>query len=119
MSAQRSTCDVRTVKGRPAPSTAGPPNPTTFFLRSEKEIERDTGARGRKMSSPSHSDEDSQQEQVTNTAMEDSNFGVESLADTIKSTFSSERSDSSLSRTNSNITEPSSEHSGDSPLLSG
>ncbi|KAK4574415.1 hypothetical protein LTR86_002177 [Recurvomyces mirabilis] len=96
--------DSRTIKGKKGaargqpPFNPGPSGPSTFFLRSEKELEKGT-QRGR---TASRGIMDSQEESVKTppgSSMADSSFGVESLADTINSAFSSERS--SLSRTNS------------------
>ncbi|KAK5111106.1 hypothetical protein LTR62_005305 [Meristemomyces frigidus] len=96
--------DARTIRGKqpaihpPPPSTSpGKSGPTTFFLRSEKEIER-SGQRGRKASRSNSTDQEEQAKIPPASSMADSSFGVESLADTISSGFPSE---SSLSRTNS------------------
>ena len=115
----------RTLKARktaaahpPALATQGHSGPTTFFLRSEKEVEKST-QRGRKQSrgSPTAEEEDMQKTPME-SAMGDSGFGVESLADTIRSTSSS--SDAGLSRTDSNASEPSVEAGADgSNVLAG
>ncbi|TKA69478.1 hypothetical protein B0A55_08950 [Friedmanniomyces simplex] len=106
MSAQQSY-DARTVKGMKAgvnpPSLVNPGHsgPTTFFLRSERDIEKST-PRGRKVSRSSADTQDERLRTPSASTMGDSRFGVESLSDTISSAFPS---DSSLSRTNSNSTE--------------
>ncbi|KAK3675319.1 hypothetical protein LTR78_004829 [Recurvomyces mirabilis] len=96
--------DSRTIRGKKGaargqpPFHPGPSQPSTFFLRSEKDLEKGT-QRGR---TASRGTMDSQEESVKTppgSSMADSSFGVESLADTINSAFSSERSSSS--RTNS------------------
>lgn len=85
----------------PQLNNPGQAGPATFFLRSERDLERAIVPRGRKMSR-AISDMDGE---ATTTplaisrTMGDSNFGVESLTDTINSAFSSE---TDLSRTDSN-----------------
>ena len=101
--------DSRTIKGKrlaaQPPSAAGPSplGPTSFFLRSEKDVERGV-QRGRKISRGSVGSKDRPVD--TMPVMGDNSFGVESLADTINSAF---KSDLSLSRTNSNSTDRSAE----------
>ncbi|GAB1725925.1 hypothetical protein NU195Hw_g5359t1 [Hortaea werneckii] len=94
--------DARSTQSKKSPIAQPPFNPghsgpTTFFFRSEKDLDR-SAQRGRRASrsTPSMS-EDPFQSSATE-GMDGSNFGVESLADTISSAFGSE---SSLSRTNS------------------
>ncbi|EMC94593.1 hypothetical protein BAUCODRAFT_35824 [Baudoinia panamericana UAMH 10762] len=103
--------DTRTVKGNK--SAAKPPplinpghsGPTTFFLRSEKELEQ-SAPRGRTMSSNAPSTDEQPQQAPTIGMMGESSFGVESLADTISSAFSTK---SRLSRANSNSNSNSTE----------
>ncbi|KAK4547067.1 hypothetical protein LTR36_001288 [Oleoguttula mirabilis] len=108
MSASQSY-DARTIKGKkpaanpPSMGNPGHSGPTTFFLKSEKDIERST-QRGRKASRSSAGPREEPLRTPSVSDMGDSSFGVESLADTINSAFAS---DSTLSRTNSNSTEPS------------
>ncbi|EME88129.1 uncharacterized protein MYCFIDRAFT_148748 [Pseudocercospora fijiensis CIRAD86] len=80
--------------------------PTTFFLRTEREIEQKS-QRGRRTSRSS-----SEQAVDASTMAEDSTFGVESLEKTIASIFAS---DATLSRTSSN----SSSHAVDAQLDTG
>lgn len=113
--------DTRTIKGKkPAanpPSLANPGHsgPTTFSLRSEKDIERSV-QRGRKASRSSTETQDEPLKTPSASAMGDSSFGVESLADTIDSTFAS---DNSLSRTDSNNTEQSVEAGAEASVVGG
>ncbi|TKA32408.1 hypothetical protein B0A50_01514 [Salinomyces thailandicus] len=108
MSASRShDLDARTIKGKKssasnAPSIVNPGHsgPTTFFLRSEKDIER-SAHRGRKASSSPSSPSEDTIESASRDTMARSSFGVESLADTISSAFGSD----DLSRTTSNSTD--------------
>ncbi|KAK5715645.1 hypothetical protein LTR15_010291 [Elasticomyces elasticus] len=101
MSANQSY-EARTIKGKrrsinpPSPSIST--GPTTFFLRSERDMDKST-QRGRKAS---RSSQDERPRTPSSTAVADSQFGVESLSDTISSALPSE---ASLSRTNSNSTE--------------
>lgn len=101
----------RTLKGKKSvtapPISASPVHaaPTTFFLRSERDIERDA-QRGRKASRDSEP-----------TMNEESSFGVQSLEETIAST--SFTTDDSLSRTNSNLSEASVEAGADFNVLAG
>ncbi|KAK4889489.1 hypothetical protein LTR27_011750 [Elasticomyces elasticus] len=101
MSANQSY-EARTIKGKrrsanpPSPSISA--GPTTFFLRSERDMDKST-QRGRKAS---RSSQDERPRTPSSTAVADSRFGVESLSDTLSSAFPSE---ASLSRTNSNSTE--------------
>ena len=102
------THDNRTLKPK-KPGSGNPPSianpghsgPTTFFLKSEKDIERDM-ERGRRKS---RSNTGGSSEQMTPQAsvMDNSSFGVQSLENTI----SSLSSDRSLSRTDSNLSETS------------
>ena len=103
----------RTVRGKKAAGAQPPPlanpghsGPTTFFLRSEKDMEK-SAQRGRRASHESAStQEEASQKTPMGSLMDDSSFGVESLEDTLSSAFSS---DNSLSRTNSNMTDRSAE----------
>ncbi|KAK1821887.1 hypothetical protein LTR12_003583 [Friedmanniomyces endolithicus] len=104
MSANQSY-DARTAKGKK--SGANPPllvnagqTPATFFLRSERDVEKHN-QRGRKVSRSSIDTHDERLRTPSASAMGDSRFGVESLSDTISSTSPS---DSTLSRTNSSST---------------
>ncbi|KAK0808875.1 hypothetical protein LTR75_006129 [Friedmanniomyces endolithicus] len=105
MSANQSY-DTRTVKGKK--SSANPPSvvnagqaPATFFLRSERDVEKHT-QRGRKVSRSSMDTQDERLRTPSASMMGDSRYGVESLSDTINSASPSE---STLSRTNSSSTE--------------
>jgi hypothetical protein len=97
--------DSRTIKGRktvghpPSLSNPGHSGPTTFFLRSDKDLEKST-RRGRQLSRGFSMTDESSVKTPPASSMGDSTFGVESLADTIHSTSSSE--DTILSRTDSN-----------------
>ncbi|KAK5126633.1 hypothetical protein LTR85_009567 [Meristemomyces frigidus] len=120
MSANQSY-DARTIKGKkptanpPSISNPGHSGPTTFFLKSEKDVERST-PRGRKASRSSMALEEESIRTPSASEMGDSSFGVESLADTINSAFVS---DSTLSRTNSNSTDRSAEAGAESNTLTG
>jgi len=110
--------EPRTSKGKKA--SANPPSmvnpghsgPTTFFLKSERDIEK-SAQRGRKSSRTSAS---TSAGEFTPSASEmgDSRFGVQSLEDTISSAFSS---DTSLSRTSSNVTEPNADVETDANVV--
>lgn len=112
----------RTLKGKksavqpPSLSNPGHPGPTTFFLRSEKEVEK-SAQRGRRTSrSSSSTQDDSAQKTPMGSLMADSSFGVQSLEDTIGSTFSS---DNALARTVSNTSEASVEAGAEGSILAG
>ncbi|KAK4507403.1 hypothetical protein PRZ48_001138 [Zasmidium cellare] len=106
---------AKTRKGRqPSITNPGHSGPTTFFLKTEKEMERST-QRGRKPSRASAMPEED--DQITPMAsVEDNSFGVQSLEETINSTFSST---GSLSRTASTSTERSLEADADGNLTIG
>lgn len=94
----------------PSISNPGHSGPTTFFLRSEKDMERDAQLRGRK---PSRHDAQARANTQQNTTssritMGGSSFGVQSLEDTLNESFNSE---STLSRTDSNDNEEGSTNS--------
>ena len=112
MSASQSY-DGRTIKGKKSCGVNPPPlanpghsGPTTFFLRSEKDLEKST-QRGRKTSRAET--RDGRQVTPSSSAMGDSSLGVESLSDTISSAPPSE---GSLSRTTSNSTEAGAQEAG-------
>lgn len=117
--------DSKTVKakkagvGAPA-SNAGAAAPTTFFLKSEKEMEKGGHHRGRSESRVSEPAEENTQKTPLASLMGDSSFGVESLEETINSAFST---DSNLSRTDSNNSTESASEAGidghGSDLLTG
>ncbi|KAK5136239.1 hypothetical protein LTR08_003846 [Meristemomyces frigidus] len=113
--------NTRTIKGRrlaaqpPSVANPGPSGPTSFFLRSEKDIERSM-QRGRKVSRSSVGAKDRPAGTLPVSAMGDSSFGVESLAHTINSGFTS---DLSLSRTNSNITDRSADAGAEANTVAG
>ncbi|KAK3057812.1 hypothetical protein LTR09_000887 [Extremus antarcticus] len=118
MSASQESPQQRTVRGKKAaavhPPLVNPSGPTTFFLKSEKDIE--AGAqqqRGRKMSRASGSTQEGDTQKAS--IMSESGFGVESLEDTINNPFITD--DRSLSRTDSNISEASVEAGADANLL--
>ncbi|CAK4028498.1 hypothetical protein DOTSEDRAFT_67494 [Lecanosticta acicola] len=106
--------DSRTVKakkgGAPAATNPGYAAPRTFFLKSEKELEKSVEQRGRRNSHSTETSEEPTQKTPMESVMEDSSFGVQSLEETINSTFSL---DSNLSRTASNSTDSVSETSID------
>ena len=116
--------NARTIKGRKpgtealSIATTGPPGPTTFFLRSERDIEKSIQQRGRKTSRASKASEAemTKQPESSTDSMRDSTFGVQSLEETISSAFGSE---STLSRTNSHTTDVSVEGGAESspPVL--
>lgn len=93
----------------PPISNPGHSGPTTFFLRSERDMERSVQLRGRK---PSRSDAqmrpDMQQETASRGTMGGSSFGVQSLEETLNESVCSE---STLSRTDSNDNEQGSAES--------
>ena len=101
---------------QPPPGLSGP---TTFFLRSEKEVEKGTH-RGRRTSrgssSPSPGEQDSTQKTPMASMMGDSSFGVQSLEDTIGTSFSSEKSPS---RTDSNASSASVEAGAEASVEAG
>ena len=113
----------RTIKAKKGSGIQPPPlanpghsGPTTFFLRSEKEVDKST-QRGRKASRESASaEEDSMQKTPMASMMGDSGFGVQSLEDTINS---SNASDNSLSRTESNNSEAGVEAGAEGSVLAG
>lgn len=113
--------DARTVKGKkpvanpPSMVNPGHSGPTTFFLKSEKDIERNT-QRGRKASRSSCESQQEASVPPSVSDMGDNRFGVESLADTINSAFGS---DSTLSRTNSTNTEPNAEAGAEAKVAAG
>lgn len=98
--------DTGTIKAKksafnpPATANPGRSGPTTFFLRSEREMEA-AMQRGRRISRSSAASAEEQTRPSPGTVMESSSFGVESLADTINSAYT----DNSLSRTDSAGTE--------------
>ncbi|KAF2486675.1 hypothetical protein BDY17DRAFT_245502 [Neohortaea acidophila] len=109
----------RTLRGKKTaanpPSLASPAahsSPTTFFLRSEKEMEK-TIQRGR---APSRDTDDGMQKTPVGSLLADSSFGVQSLEDTIGST-SATRSDNILSRTSSNVSDLSADAGADVNML--
>ena len=110
----------RTLKAKKASAAQPPPlanpghsGPTTFFLRSEKEVEK-SSQRGRRASRDSASvQEDSMQKTPMASMMGESSFGVQSLEDAIGS------SDNALSRTESNTSEASVEAGAESSVLAG
>lgn len=115
-SSQSPEARSKTKKGRqPSLSNPGHSGPTTFFLKTEKEMERST-QRGRKQSRSSVVSEDTTQTTPMASLMGDSSYGVQSLEETISSTFSSS---DSLSRAASNSTEPTSEADTDGNLTLG
>ncbi|KAF2161755.1 hypothetical protein M409DRAFT_69560 [Zasmidium cellare ATCC 36951] len=106
---------AKTRKGRqPSITNPGHSGPTTFFLKTEKEMERSM-QRGRKPSRASAVPEEDDQT-TPMASVEDTSFGVQSLEETINSTFSST---GSLSRTASTSTERSSEADADGNLTIG
>ncbi|KAK0269891.1 hypothetical protein LTR35_014567 [Friedmanniomyces endolithicus] len=111
MSANQSY-DTRTVKGKQ--SSANPPSvvnagqaPATFFLRSERDVEKHT-QRGRKVSRSSMDTQDERLRTPSASTMGDSRYGVESLSETINSASPSE----GISRTNSSSTEAGAPETG-------
>ncbi|KAK3067537.1 hypothetical protein LTR53_015544 [Teratosphaeriaceae sp. CCFEE 6253] len=117
MSASQSY-DARTAKGRKSgalPTAHASPAPTTFFLRSEKDIEKGT-QRGRKASRRAVEKAEERPSSPSPSTMEDNRFGVESLSDTIGSAFSSR---GALSRTPSNSTEAGAEASVEGGTVTG
>lgn len=99
----------RTLKAKKAAATnppsvtnASPSGPTTFFLKSEKEVSKVT-ERGRTISRTSSTDEESSRRKATmpSLSVDDSSFGVQSLEDAI----STSHTESNLSRTASNTTD--------------
>ncbi|KAK3110737.1 hypothetical protein LTR53_014675 [Teratosphaeriaceae sp. CCFEE 6253] len=117
MSASQSY-DGRTIKGKNSgalPPAHASPAPTTFFLRSEKDIEKGT-QRGRKASRSAVEKVEERPGSPSPSAMEDNRFGVESLSDTIGSAFSSQ---GALSRTPSNSTEAGAEASVEGGTVTG
>ncbi|RMZ01102.1 hypothetical protein D0862_06484 [Hortaea werneckii] len=112
--------DARSTQSKKSPVAQPPFNPghsgpTTFFLRSEKDLER-SAQRGRRVSRSGASMSGDPFQSSATESMDGSNFGVESLADTINSAFGSE---SSLSRTNSNSSHAGSKgNPHDSPATS-
>ncbi|KAK5171892.1 uncharacterized protein LTR77_003529 [Saxophila tyrrhenica] len=124
MSAPQDSPQHRTVRGKrvatgqPPYTNPGHSGPTTFFLKSEKDIE--AGAqqqRGRKMSRASASTQDENTSPTPSGSMSgDSSFGVQSLEDTINPPpYHDSRS---LSRTDSNISDASFDPSADPTPLS-
>lgn len=106
----------KSVANPPPLANPGYSGPTTFFLRSEKDIEKGV-QRGRKTSRDSVTpSEESIQTTPMASAMQDSTFGVQSLESTISSNISS---DDSLSRTNSNLSEASVEAGADANSQAG
>ena len=101
----------RTLKAKKASTTppqslsnAGNFGPTTFFLRSEKEVEK-SAQRGRKTSRGSMTTpEESAQKTPVASMISDSSFGVQSLEDTISTRSPS---NDTLSRTDSNLSNAS------------
>jgi hypothetical protein len=102
--------DGRTLKAKrpaanpPPISNPGHSGPTTFFLRSERDMEKDFQSRGRKMSRAS--DQISEKQQLpgaSTSSLSDSSFGVQTLEDAISESL---YTDSSLSRTESNDGSP-------------
>lgn len=123
--AMSSTSDSpqRTLKAKKAATNAPPfaspgyAAPTTFFLRSEREVEKSVQQRGRKISRDSDtSTEETAQTTPMASQMGDSTFGVQSLESTISgATYS----DETLSRTNSNVSDASVESGSDANILAG
>ena len=110
----------RTLKVKKSATAQPPPlanpghsGPTTFFLRSEKEIEK-SSQRGRRTSRDSGSEqEDSMQKTPMASMTGESSFGVQSLEDTIGA------SEDALERTTSNTSEASVEAGAESSVLAG
>ena len=115
---QKRTGNVR--KGptnTPSLSNPGHSGPTTFFLRSEQEVEK-RAQRGRTLSRDSDAiPEESLQKTPMASVMGDSSFGVQSLESTIRSEASP--SEHSLSRVDSNASEASMETGAERNILAG
>nr|POF15440.1 hypothetical protein CFP56_71936 [Quercus suber] len=113
--------DERTIRGRTktiAPATATPPfnpspsTPSTFFLRTERDIEKSTQQRGRKLFN--NAIEPPACDASTGEALGESSFGVQSLEDTMNPSL---MLGTSLSRVDSYGSEVSSDAAGEGPLL--
>ncbi|KAM0715812.1 hypothetical protein Q7P37_008326 [Cladosporium fusiforme] len=94
--------DGRTLKSKrpavnlPPSSTQNHAGPTTFFLRSERDMEKSAQSRGRKMPQESQqAKEESYPPSMASSSCRDSTFGVQSLEDAISESL---YSDSPLSR---------------------
>lgn len=95
-------------------ANASSSGPTTFFLKTEREMEK-TVQRGRKPSRGTMPTRQERETPLVTASISDSTFGVQSLEETINAAFSS---DSDLSRTSSHTTDqsPSGSKDGEAPI---
>lgn len=132
MSTSQDSPQHRTIKTKKVASVQQPPltnpgssGPTTFFLRSERDVDAAAQPpRGRKASRDSDELQDDHIDKtpVGSSMMSDISYGVQSLDDTINSTFSNfENTDpsTSLSRINSNTSDPSADVGAEASTLPG
>lgn len=96
---------LKAKKSAAAAPSIGSSGPTTFFLRSEKEVEK-SSQRGRKVSRDLADTQPVRGTSLGYNMSDNSSYGVQSLEDTIRAA-SDHPTEHSLSRTNSNVSDVS------------